>query len=80
MSDPLFPPDVMQTVFFEQIANKKDWKKPINAVIVAASKALVEEAIIHFTATIPTFEPVKNRPSYLRVRSEGYRMGPAGDH
>ena len=73
-----------------------DWKDPIwalvmDAELVAADVTIadVEEAIIHYTATVPRVsrEVIKGTlrvtyvdglPGYM-VQADGYRAGPAGD-
>ena len=76
--------------------SRGDWKDPIFALVTddeltAAEVTIsdVEEAIIHYTATVPrvTRERIKGtlRISYVdgcsgyMVQAEGYRAGPAGD-
>lgn len=60
---------------FGLVCDPNDWKAPINALIDPDDEDGVEEAIIHFTATIPDFVPEGDK---VRVTAEGYRMGPAG--
>lgn len=63
---------------FRTVCNPEDWKAPINAVIKFENRNLVAEAISFMTATEATFENLG--AGRLRVRSVGYRNGPAGDH
>lgn len=63
---------------FKLVQPETHWKDRINAVIEAKDEALVYESVIHFTATVPSFSPVKGNK--LRVKADGYRMGPCGDH
>jgi hypothetical protein len=74
----------------------RDWKDRIHAIVTddeleAANVTIsdVEEAIMHYTATIPrvTRERIKGTlrvtyvdglPGYM-VQADGYRAGPAGD-
>jgi hypothetical protein len=74
-----------------------DWKDRIHAIVTdddlaaaGVTIADVEEAVIHYTATIArvTRERIKGTtlvtyldvvPGYL-VMADGYRAGPAGDH
>lgn len=72
-----FTREQMQTAF-GKVCNPKDWKASINAVIDEADRDLVQRAISYMTATDCSFSPAK--PGKLRVRSIGYRRGPAGDH
>lgn len=63
---------------FHIVANPKDWKAPIDTVIAAHPTLLemIADAIVHFTATVPTF--VETEHGRVRVRAAGYRAGPAG--
>jgi hypothetical protein len=67
---------------FDLVACKHDWKAPINGVLEdPALLGPVSEAVIHFTATVPTITPVmiKGRKTLLyKVKAAGYRAGPAG--
>ncbi len=77
---------------WQLVAPAEHWKAPIDAYIDPAAEAVVREAIIHFTATVPTFNKVKahwvagpNReamkklyPTVLHVKAAGYWAGPAG--
>ena len=62
------------TAAFNKVADKADWKRPIDAVIDRADRDIVREAVIYFTATVPTFVDVGDK---MRVTSPGYRAGPA---
>ena len=62
---------------FDMVKNPTHWKDPIETVIDDAHIAVVEAAIIHFTATIPEFFHDKGQ---TYVVADGYRAGPAGDH
>jgi len=67
---------------FEKVQDKKHWKNPVNAVIDATENLhLIREAIIHFTATVPTFDILKvtEAGTKILVRADGYYAGPAGD-
>jgi len=75
------------TAAFNRVADAADWKAPISARIIidsAEEKARIREAIIFFTATVPTFgspwRPVDQPDEcvWYHVRAIGYRMGPAG--
>jgi hypothetical protein len=61
---------------FDLVKDPKDWRNPIQACIEIDQKEAVEAAIIHFTATTPTFTRVNS--SHLIVKADGYRNGPAG--
>ena len=64
------------TEAFKLVQPETHWKDPIDKVVPSQTDlALIAEAVIHFTATVPTFEPV---PGGYRVRAAGYLAGPAG--
>lgn len=63
---------------FAQVRNGHDWKGPIRAVIQAADRQVVEQAILWFTDTTPVFVPISGDPARLLVRAPGYRLGAAG--
>lgn len=77
------------TKVFDWFADKSDWRSPIDANISFAimvnegwSKDLINEAVEFFTATTPTWTPVRTNGYHdveWNVKSRGYRMGPAGD-
>lgn len=67
--------------YFNQVCNKGDWKDPIDAFCRRSDASNVTRAITFFTATSATLlEPVPPCADWIRVQSEGYRRGPAGDH
>lgn len=63
---------------FAVVANPRDWKAPIDVVISDQPTLLemVTDAIVHFTATVPSFSPIET--GRVRVQAAGYRAGPAG--
>ncbi len=63
---------------FAMVANPSDWRAAIDAEIVndPGLREMVADAIIHFTATEPTFTFAG--PHHVRVQAVGYRAGPAG--
>ena len=64
---------------FKAVQAKTHWKDPIDAVVMDAGQIpVVTEAIIHFTATTPTFTALGF--GRYQVTAAGYRNGPAGDH
>lgn len=68
---------------FTKVQDKAHWKNPINTVVDATENLhLIREAIIHFTATVPTFDILKvtEEGTKVAVRAVGYQDGPAGDH
>jgi len=63
---------------FDMVIPSTHWKDKINAVISQPfDQNLIKEAVIHFTATVPTFTELKN--GTVRVKALGYWNGPAGD-
>ena len=70
------------TAAFEKVQNQDDWKAPISAVIDISEGPIVEASIAYFTSTAADFLPIKcgGKAGKYRVKSIGYRAGPAGDH
>jgi hypothetical protein len=64
---------------FDRVRDSRDWKAPIRAVIPVEDRPVVEQAVLWFTETVPTFETAPGEPDQLVVRAMGYRLGPAGD-
>lgn len=64
---------------FDRIRNPRDWKAPIESEILASERGLVEQAVLMFTNTVPTFAEAADTPDRLVVRAPGYRSGPLGD-
>ena len=64
---------------FDRVRDAQDWKAPICAVIPAAERPLVEQAVIWFTDTVPVFAATRGGADRLEVRAVGYRRGPAGE-
>lgn len=64
---------------FAKLSNPDDWKAPIFASMPGELVNIAVAAIKFYTATVPTVSlDVKTMTYY--VQSEGYRLGPAGDH
>jgi hypothetical protein len=64
---------------FKLVQNKKHWKNPINATIENPGEeqvACIEEAVIHFTGSIPDVVTLKG--GKIRVQAEGYYAMEAG--
>jgi hypothetical protein len=61
---------------FKLICKPDDWKAPINAVVKRELSGFFFQVIVDITATVPELEDVDDR--HVRLRSPGYRMGPAG--
>lgn len=69
--------ELLQT--FDNICDPIDWKKPIEAIVMGQFLHRVVAAIEFYTATNPTVTPAgKLNRRVFRVKSEGYRQGPAG--
>jgi len=64
---------------FNVIKNKEDWRAPIDVVVHKYAVDIVCASIEYFTATEPKKTLMLESGNY-RITSEGYRMGPAGDH
>lgn len=64
---------------FEKVSDPEDWKAPIAASVPGELVSVVTAAIKFYTATVPTVSLDTRTMEYL-ITSEGYRMGPAGDH
>jgi hypothetical protein len=64
---------------FEKLADPQDWKGPIAATMPGEAVMGACAAIEYFTATVPWVRLDTRTMTYV-VTSEGYRMGPAGDH
>jgi hypothetical protein len=55
---------------FDLVKDRDHWKNPVDAVIDSEHRADVEEAIMHFTGSVPSFEAAGD--GLLRVRADGY--------
>jgi hypothetical protein len=61
------------TFFFNLVADKANWKNPIDAVVSIDcdfDMAMIREAVIFFTGSVPNFT-AKGRSKY-RVTAQGY--------
>jgi hypothetical protein len=68
---------------FKKVRNKEHWKNPVDAIIDATEDTeLINEAVIHFTATTAEFAHIRCGPNKgkIHVKADGYRLGPAGDY
>ena len=63
---------------FDRVMNPRDWQAPIRSVIPAADRHLVEQAVLWFTHTTPTFEAAAGEADRLVITAPGYRMGTRG--
>lgn len=57
---------------FSQVASRSNWKAPIAWIIEGKDRAVVEEAIIFFTGSVPTFTKAEGDTGRLVVKAEGY--------
>jgi hypothetical protein len=71
---------------FNLVAPASHWKDRIDATVRvrdldAAGLRIddVREAVVHFTATVPTITHHRFVPNAYKVDAAGYRAGPAGD-
>lgn len=60
---------------FDRVRNPRDWKAPIETVISASERPLVEAAVLWFTDTVPVFSAIAGSPDRLAVSALGYRLG-----
>jgi len=63
---------------FDKVVAGGDWRNPIDCWIPATEKEVTIAAILYFTATKAWVQSVKKDWSEVRLRADGYRMGPAG--
>ena len=63
---------------FNKICNQKDWRAPICCFVMPDKAEITVRAIEFFTATEPILKTLET--GQIMVCSEGYRLGPAGDH
>lgn len=76
--------------WFDLVKPTTHWKDPINSICSTEEVGPITDAIIYFTATVPTFVKLgvmirdegrfKKGDQLWRVTADGYRRGPAGDH
>ena len=74
-ADRVWPMAVDYETAFRLVANQDDWRAPIDTVVPADKLVAVIKAICFYTGTETTVIVEKDR---FRVKSVGYRMGPAG--
>ncbi len=61
---------------FDRVRDSKNWKNPIKADIIVvdeADRALITEAVIHYTGSVPTFTR-KGNDAFTRVKAAGYYL------
>lgn len=73
-----YDPEFLEAIF-SRIQDPKDWKNPILIMVPGELVSVVVAAIKFYTATVPTIDLKLETMEYI-IQSEGYRMGPAGDH
>lgn len=73
-----FEIDTLEKVF-NRVCDEDDWRAPISAVCKGECVSVTVAAIRFYTATNPKVNLNVETMDYL-VTSEGYRLGPAGDH
>lgn len=61
---------------FDLVKNEEHWKNPIDTVIPAEKREIVEKAIPWFTGTDAEFTEIDGQPQNLRVTAPGYYAGP----
>ncbi len=67
---------------FERVENPNHWKDPVDCIVRDTDqdeRDLIAFAISFFTSTEASWSRV-GQTSVWRVRADGYRAGPAGDH
>ena len=67
------------TEVFNKVCDQTDWKAPIEVFTTGEGVTTIVRAIEFFTATHPKVALDVRTMKYI-ITSEGYRMGPAGDH
>jgi len=61
--------------YFDMVADKANWKNPINARVKLAANevAMLTEAVIFFTGSVPTILPMARKGEY-KVKANGYYL------
>lgn len=59
---------------FDRVRHSRDWRGPIRAVIPAADRSLVEQAVLWFMNAAPAFESVPGDADRLVVTAPGSPM------
>jgi len=55
---------------FEQVQDRSNWKNPIDAIIRDTAKAVVCEAIVFYTGSVPKVTELGG--GMIRVQADGY--------
>ncbi|MDZ4674791.1 MAG: hypothetical protein SGI84_10065 [Gemmatimonadota bacterium] len=63
---------------FDRVRDPRDWMAPIVAEVDRSDQSLVEQAVLWFTDSAPSFEPVPGQPDRVSVSAPGFRLGPTG--
>jgi len=63
---------------FEQVKSSFDWKAPIDVWVRKRDQEIIAAAVMYFTTT--PIDIVEETDMYVRIKADGYRAGPAGDH
>jgi hypothetical protein len=70
-------PETLRAVF-NAVCDRRDWRAPVNALAHGSAVPVVFEAVQFMTGTLPTVHHLGGED--FVVKSEGYRLGPCGDH
>ena len=57
---------------FDSVKNRQNWKLAVHGMVLLEQKEAMEQAIIFFTGSVPTFAPSKEVEGLLWVYAEGY--------
>lgn len=60
---------------FDAVKNEEHWKNPVDAIVAAEMRGVLEKAIPWYTGTEASFED-DAEDGYLRVTALGYYAGP----
>lgn len=76
-----YAPELLREVF-DKVCDPDDWKNPIAVTVLGEFVNVTVAAIEFMTATVPSVTMLQSGDGSIRylIESEGYRMGPAGDH
>ena len=59
----------------DAVKNEEHWKNPVDAIVAAKMRGVLEKAIPWYTGTEATFEDA-DEPGQIRVTAPGYYGGP----
>jgi hypothetical protein len=62
------------TAAFEMVEDSTNWKNPIDATVKLneGDFDVIQEAVIHFTGSVPRFSVVNKKEGLYRVQAAGY--------